>query len=198
MLNREEVAEILAHWDQFKWEVQGFGMMRTYDLDGDGEPRLQVWDQRLAVWGNGAIHDHPWNFTSRIIAGTLFNQRFDRSTRVRADGMHYGLYKELMITPGKDGGAQDEEPQEIYLTPEPVEMYSAGEEYKMGWQELHITRYAQGTVTMIERERTRGHDTASSIWPADNDVPWKFFRPRPAKFEECCVVLGDCLKTWWL
>lgn len=200
MLNKDEVKEILLNWPDYRWEVQGFGMLRTYIEDGDGEPRLQIWDQRLAQFGNGAIHDHPWNFTSRIIAGLLYNQRFERdNNQLIADkSAHPGakLFKEVLITPGKDGGAQDEEPFDTWLVPLQIEAYSAGEEYEMAWHELHVTRYLNGTVTMIERQRTRSHDTASSL--SSGSVPWIFFRPRIATPEECEAVIGDCLKEWWL
>lgn len=199
MLDDNEVKEILLHWMEYEWQVQGFGMLRTY-LEGDGEPRLQIWDQRLAVWGNGAIHDHPWHFRSRIIAGTLFNQRYRRFNSEDIDliGKQYEFswYNELKIQPGENGGALDEKPRRTQLRAEPIEVYSKNEEYTMLADELHITRYANGTVTMIERERMRAADTASSLWKGDID--WTFFRPRSATQQETAKVIGDCLYNWWL
>jgi hypothetical protein len=205
MLDDQEVYQILRDWKSYEWQVQGFGMLRTY-LKGEGEPRLQIWDQRLAVWGNGAIHDHPWDFRSRIIAGTLFNQRYRRYHR---DGVsqldidligkqhEFSWYNELKIQPGLDGGPlEGAAPARTQLRAEPIEVYAKTEEYTMEAAELHITRYANGTVTMIERERVTGSDTASSLW---KDGPhWSFFRPRPATPQEAAKVIGDCLYNWWL
>jgi hypothetical protein len=198
MLDDQEVYQILRDWKSYEWQVQGFGMLRTY-LKGEGEPRLQIWDQRLAVWGNGAIHDHPWDFRSRIIAGMLFNQRCRRwSDDIDLIGKRneFEWYNELKIQPGQDGGPLEEEPKRVQLRTEPVEVYAKTEEYTMRADELHITRYANGTVTMIERERVREADTASSLW---KDGPhWSFFRPRPATPQETAKVIGDCLYNWWL
>jgi hypothetical protein len=202
MPTRDDVHELLwREWKFLEWQVQGFGMLRTY-LGGPGETRLQIWDQRLAAVGNSAIHDHPWDFTSKIIAGTMINQRYRRPG---LDGFFYGgsttslarHYKERIITPGVAGGAS-EEIRDVFLMEGPIEVYSAGEQYSQTWDELHLSRYVQGTVTVIQRHRTRGEDKASSIWPADNDVPWSFYESRPAGITEVRTVIDSCLRMWWL
>jgi hypothetical protein len=203
LLDDQEVKRILLDWKDYNWQVQGFGMLRTY-LEGEGEPRLQVWDQRLAVWGNGAIHDHPWDFRSRIIAGTLFNQRYRRwqrngtsMTDIDLIGKHHEFewYNEVKIKPGEEGGQLDKKPKRVELRKEPLEIYTKTDEYTQFADELHQTRYINGTVTMIERMRVREADTASSLW---KDGEWVFFRPRPATAQEVAKVIGDCLYNWWL
>lgn len=196
MIDSDEVYNILTNeWKFLDWQVQGFGMLRTY-LDGPGEPRLQIWDQRLAEWGNGAIHDHPWHFKSRVIAGILFNQRYTRTSGIDRS---WAKYQAVKLTPGIGGGRHDEDPVEIWLSKNPVEVLSAGEEYSQRADELHLTRYLPGTVTIIERTRTpEMSDTATSIWPDDSDVPWIFFEPRPAGAGEVKTVVESCLRTWWM
>lgn len=145
MSARDEVREVLSYWPEHEWQVQGFGMLRTY-LPGDTEPRLQVWDQRLACWGNNAIHDHPWAFRSTIVAGTVFNQRFEISTpRVGSDPT--GHITEII--PGTRGGKLSDRPVEpCWITPHPVEVYSMGDSYRQTHREMHLTRYVQSTVTL--------------------------------------------------
>lgn len=168
--------------------MQGFGMLRTY-LPVDAEPRLQVWDQRLAQDGNSTVHDHPWDFTSIIYAGVLFNQRYVRNA---IEGQ---IWQERMITPGSGGGIKSEA-FDTRLGAKSPEVYGASEEYSQTWDELHLTRYLPGTVTFIQRDRVRGSDTASSF--SRGRIPWTFFHPRPATKSEIKTVIGDCLKAWWL
>ena len=138
LLSREEIQVILENWENYEWQVQGFGMLRTY-LGGSGEPRLQVWDQRLARWGNNAIHDHPWAFESTIYAGLLFNQRFDIYLRPQDPNGHI-----TDIIPGTRGGQLSERPvTPCLISPVPLEVYSMGDRYSQHHREMHLTRYAQ-------------------------------------------------------
>ena len=189
---RNYVENVLRNWHQHKWETQGFGMLRTY-LPGENEPRLQVWDQRLLVWENSNIHDHPWDFESTIIAGHLFNERYKRVESLNYFGAE--KYNEALIVPGP---VQEEAPtpHKVWLVRQPLEMYGPGEQYSQTWSELHTTRYSQGTVTLIERKRTRPDgDHASSIWKGDG--PWVSARPRPATNAEVQLVVDNALRTWF-
>lgn len=177
------------------WQVQGFGMLRCY-LPGENEPRLQIWDQRLIEWQYSPIHDHPWDFESTIVAGSLFNQRY---VRMGGDTMFFHCpvenYNEAIIVPGPDNEGV-ESTGTVRLATLPLEMYSAGERYHMSWAELHQTRYLQGTVTYIERERTRPDgDLASSIWQGDG--AWVSARPRPATASEARAAINLALDTWF-
>lgn len=190
-MNRATVVEILhnpfAH--QRKWEVQGFGMLRTYFSD---EVRLQIWDQRLAVFGNNAIHDHPWNFESTIMGGKIFNQRFHYSNSFAIGSPLPRWYKQVRIKPGSEGGPIGE-PEQVLLYSDPVEVYGPGESYVQNAVELHITRYDNGTVTLLKRERLANRpDEALSIWRGP--VEWTFYRPRPASGREIQIVAGDAFR----
>jgi len=117
-MTRDDVHAILLGWRSYEWQVQGFGMLRTY-LDGPGEPRLQIWDQRLATWSNNAIHDHPWAFTSTILAGTLFNQRYE----IRTVATHAPNGHTTDIIPGTRGGQLSERPVvPCDIIPQPIEV----------------------------------------------------------------------------
>lgn len=189
MFTSAEVHDILVNWKEHEWQLQGFGMLRTY-LPGEGEPRLQIWDQRLAQPGNNTVHDHPWNFESRIYAGLLYNQRYQRLP----DLWSYGTqgWTEHFITPGV-GGGEKAETKLITLKPEALEVYAKDETYGQHWSELHLTRYLNGTVSLITRDRVRENDTASSMSRGE----WTFFEPRPATRTEIKSTVANSLKEWW-
>lgn len=196
-LSREEVHEILLDWRSHEWQVQGFGMLRTY-LDGPNEPRLQVWDQRLACWGNNAIHDHPWAFTSTTYAGLLYNQRFEVETEWPEEWEDPNGHV-TVIVPGTRGGKLSERAVDpCRITPQPLEVYSLGDRYSQTHREMHLTRYAQGTVTLIERYDRETEDIARVAWYGESPDQPPFVNPYPATDEMVRVVISEAIATWWL
>lgn len=195
-LSRDDVRSILLDWRSFDWQVQGFGMLRTY-LDGPTEPRLQVWDQRLATWSNNAIHDHPWAFTSTIFAGTIYNQRYSVTEEARVQITPNGHVTEII--PGTRGGQLSERPvRPCRITLDPVEVYSMGDSYSQTHREMHLTRYLQGTVTLIERYGREEADMARVAWfGAAQDQP-PFVNPYAASPDVTEKVITDALETWWM
>lgn len=193
-LSRDEVREILTDWRHYEWQVQGFGMLRIY-LPGPGEPRLQVWDQRLATWSNNAIHDHPWAFESTIFAGMIYNQRYKIvPTEHQNPNGHT-----TEIVPGVRGGLLSERPVlPCRITPHPVEVYSMGESYSQTHREMHLTKYLPGTVTLITRSEREQEDIARIAWYGQADEQPPFVNPYPATNDIAAAVIGDCLKAWWL
>lgn len=199
-MTRDEVREILLDWRSHEWQVQGFGMLRTY-LDGPNEPRLQVWDQRLACWGNNAIHDHPWAFRSTIYAGVLYNERFDVETLwpEEWDEWEDANGHVTDIVPGTRGGLLSGRPVEpCRIEPQPLEVYSLGDTYSQTHREMHLTRYAQGTVTLIERVDREEADIARVAWYGEAHEQPPFVKPYHASREVAEMVIGDALATWWL
>lgn len=191
-LTREDVRDILCNWHDREWQVQGFGMLRTY-LDGPGEPRLQVWDQRLATWANNAIHDHPWAFESTIYAGILFNQRYEVDTESWNRNGHT-----TQIIPGTRGGQLSERPVvPCLIKPQPVEVYSLGDSYSQTHREMHLTKYHQGTVTLITRSEREDDDIANIAWYGGADEQPPFVNPYPAEPVLVQRVIGDALDAWW-
>lgn len=178
-----------------EWTAQGFGMLRTY-LDPDQVTRLQIWDQHLGVWANNAIHDHPWDFTSTIIAGTLWNERYqimEPQYNYPPSLAPWGVYNMVTIQPGSEG-KQLTEPEQVTLGRFPLEMYSMGESYSQEADELHMTRYAQGTVTVITRQRVKD-DTARSLWPHGGE--YNLTQVRRATDEDILNTLATALNNWW-
>lgn len=191
---REEIHQILLDHDRYTWQVQGFGMLRTY-LDGPNEPRLQVWDQRLATWSNNAIHDHPWAFTSTIYAGLLYNQRYvaDLNPIERTNG-HL-----TDIIPGTRGGKLSERAvRPCLITPQPVEVYALGDTYSQTHREMHLTRYLQGTVTLIERAEREAADIARVAWFGEASAQPPFVNPYEPTPQQVERTIGLALDTWFL
>lgn len=192
-LTRDDVHRILIDWPDYEWQVQGFGMLRTY-LDGPGEPRLQVWDQRIATWSNNAIHDHPWAFRSTIYAGTLFNQRYDIREGVAWPDGHV-----TEIVPGTRGGQLSERPvRPCGIETRPLEVYSVGDWYSQTHREMHLTKYLQGTVTFITRTERESEDIARVAWYGEPHQQPPFVNPYEASKRLAGIVIGDALKAWWL
>lgn len=190
-LTRDDIKQIFLDRHDYQWQVQGFGMLRTY-LDGPGEPRLQIWDQRLATWSNNAVHDHPWSFESTIFAGTIFNQRFTLFSNLHENGCV------TQIKPGTRGGQLSERPvHRTNISPLGVEVYGMGETYSQLHREMHLTRYAQSSITLIERTGREAADLANVAWYGEPGDQPPFVNPYEASDELVAAVVGDALKTWW-
>lgn len=191
----EEIVNILVNHRDYEWQVQGFGMLRTY-LGGSGEPRLQVWDQRLASWGNNAIHDHPWAFESTIFLGTIFNQRYTLEESMW-EGSKEAYW--TLIKPGVRGGKLSASPVErCALYREALEIYSMGDVYQQTHRELHITRYLPGTVTLITRTDREEADVATIAWFGSKVDQPVFVNPYPATPELTELIITDALAQWRL
>jgi hypothetical protein len=105
--------------------MHGIGMLRTY-LNPDRTLRLNLWHRELLNPGISTMHDHPWPFTSRIIAGKLTNQRFSRCTKNSVGAF---LMQEGRVTCGGGFNGIEGEPEIISLYAHPPEIYTAGMAY---------------------------------------------------------------------
>lgn len=125
-----QINEILAHPFDREWSIQGFGMLRTY-LDDEHIERLHIWDVDQAVDDVSTIHDHPWDFTSRIVRGRIRNQRFVAHGSEAAPKFY-----RARIRCGEGGGLLTE-PERVAICSLGVEAYGPGETYSMEAPELH-------------------------------------------------------------
>jgi hypothetical protein len=78
-LDRQQVHDILARADDHDWRMQDIGVLGLW-LDDERRTRLHVWTPDDAI-GEPLVHDHPFDFSSTVIAGELVNTRYveDRS-----------------------------------------------------------------------------------------------------------------------
>ena len=74
-LNKALVRTILGHAEDYPWVMQEIGLLGLR-LDDAREHRLHVWDPSSSV-GEPLIHDHPFDFTSTVIAGETTNTRYE-------------------------------------------------------------------------------------------------------------------------
>jgi hypothetical protein len=73
--NQALVRTILEHAEDYPWAMQEIGLLGLR-LDDRREYRLHVWDPSSSV-GEPPIHDHPYDFTSTVIAGEMTNTRYE-------------------------------------------------------------------------------------------------------------------------
>lgn len=191
------VREILMYPLAYKreWTVQGFGMMRTY-LDPEKTWRLNIYHPVLMVPNVSVVHNHPWDFDSWILGGTLTNIRYGASDE-QSTFQHSGTegeaqyeYARIMTgiqSPVGDAGAGGVMSQGTqWLIPVDVTDYTAGNYYSMHHAEIHETRYTPGCVTLNRRCKIGDGEHATVFWPAG--TPWVSAKPRIATQREVMLV----------
>lgn len=172
-----------------RWTLQGFGMLRTYLGDAE-EWRLHVWDSRFRVPGVTDVHDHPWDFASRVLAGVLVNRRFNvvpgRPTHWRTS-----------IECGEDAHVVGEA-EPVHLLTRSIEVYSASHErfrsYRQAADEIHVTESLDGTVSVVRRSFHEDRDHASVFVPDGEE--WIDAIPRRASGDEIDEILTLACGRW--
>ena len=187
MLTKEQVRQILFHPENHEWTTQGLGMLRTY-LDPSGIYRLHIWDSSQVNPQASRIHDHPWSFESRVIAGGLVNQRYYRSEH--PNSMEYQL---VQIKCGAGGGPVSGI-ETVHLLMVQEEELNAGDVYAQHWTELHDSAAEDGTVTIIKRDFKTDTEHATVCWEKG---PWGSAEPRRAEPEEVRYVTQTALERWF-
>lgn len=178
----DEVLRILKNPHEAVWTAQGFGMLRTY-LGDDKVWRLNVWHSALAVENVSTIHDHPWDFTSWIVAGKL------RNTRFLSGNVFDYPYRGMKIKTGEGGGPVGKEGARR-MGACPAEDYQAGDTYSQLWDEIHKTSCSDGAVTLNKRGRVGDGEHAHVFWDGINGRKWVDAEPRPATPEDIDLAIS--------
>lgn len=160
---------LLRNWSGNYWTTMGFGMIRTY-LDPAKRFRFNIWDDRLEVTNVSRIHNHPWGFTSYILAGSITNYRY-----IIAEGRP--THDAVQIVTGEEGGMRK------HLPPVRLVQASRLECRRGGWyhqeaSELHETDYQRGTVSINDRTEPSADHTATVLFPVGGS--WVDAKPREA------------------
>jgi hypothetical protein len=166
------------------WTVQGLGMMRTYLSK---EQRLHIWHSALQTPDASAVHDHPWNFTSKILLGKVNQHRYIR------DNAFGTPWQEQLIVCGEGGGVVGL-PSVVRLRKAAKEVYSEGDVYRQEAHELHASFPADNTVTVITREYKEDLDHACVFFPLG--VNFVSAEPRPASKAEILFITREVLRTY--
>lgn len=138
-LDRALVLTLLRHAEELPWRMQDIGLM-SLRLDDRRAFRLHVWDPGSDV-GEPPVHDHPYDFTSTIIAGELTNTRY----REDPAGDEYVRFR---YAPGAEDGRRSDT---VRLS-STATTFTVGHEYRQQAPELHASRQLPGTVTAIRCE----------------------------------------------
>lgn len=135
-LSKALVLTILRHAEDFPWRMQDVGLM-SLRLDDRRESRLHIWDPSYCV-GETPIHDHPYDFTSTIIAGEMTNIRYEED----ATGDEYVRFR---YTPDAEG----ERRSDAVRLSGTATNFKGGNQYHQLAYELHSSQQQPGTVTAI-------------------------------------------------
>jgi hypothetical protein len=168
-LDKALVYQLLAHAEEYPWTMQDLGLLGLR-LDDRREYRLHIWDPSSCV-GEPPVHDHPFDFVSRIIAGEMVNTRYTEDPA----GIEYSRIR----YPTRNEDAR--------TTADTVRLsgtattYTEGGQYGLTTQELHDSRQLPGTVTVI---RMTFKDVPELTVCRRDDAAWVSGRSRPATPEE--------------
>ena len=130
------VGTILRHAEDFPWKMQDIGLLGLR-LDDERTYRLHVWDPS-GTEGEPSIHDHPYDFTSTVIAGELTNGRYAEDP----EGEEYVRFRYSL----PDENESRSDLVRLSMSPESC---TEGDTYGQLASELHASWQQPGTVTVI-------------------------------------------------
>jgi hypothetical protein len=166
--NQALVRTILEHAEAFPWKMQGIGLLGLR-LDDRRIHRLHVWDPDGSD-GEPPIHDHPYDFTSTVLAGELTNTRY-------VEDPQGATHRRERYRPNDE---DDRRVDTVCLVGTST-TYGPGERYHQLAHELHGSRQVPGTVTLI---RCEWRDPAALTVCLPADSPWISGQSRPATPDE--------------
>lgn len=176
MIEPSSILAILENPFGRDWTVQGLGMLRLY-LDEPRDWRMNIWHSSLASVGVSRMHDHPWNFESHVICGRIRNTRYIEVT----DGTGDTQMQHSRLHCSKVG--ELEGPVTIRdLITGATESYGPGDTYTQTANEIHLSAAADGTITLLRRNRLGTNEHASVYWPLGR--PFGDARKSPPTDEE--------------
>lgn len=181
--------------DRREWTIQGFGFIRTYfgPADAPKKFRLNVWHSRFTVPHVSTIHDHPWDLTSLIVAGETFNQRYRMmNLPVQVEPLDY-THAFTTIKTGVGGGLEKSPFNACVLEKYPTEHYRPGDSYQQHAEEIHETKFLDGSVTL--NERIGDTERARVFWRYGTD--WVDAFPRAATRDEVADTVLYSLREWF-
>jgi hypothetical protein len=176
-IDRVLVRSILEHAPNFPWMTSDIGLLGLR-LDEQREHRLHVWAPDRSM-GPPVIHDHPYDFVSRIIAGQFTNVRY-------AEDPSGTNYRRDRYSPP----AEDERTTDTIQLTGTAETYREGDQYAQLAHELHDSYQVPGTVTIL-RLRFRGVNELTVCRP--EGAPWLSAQSRPATLEEVKEITSMAL-----
>jgi hypothetical protein len=178
-LDKVLVRNILEHPHEYPWRYQDIGLLVLH-LDGNREYGLHIWAPDRCI-GTPPIHDHPYDFVSRIVVGELTNARYVEDPT----GAKY--MRERYSPPNEESRITDY----VQLSSE-VETFREGDEYAQVSDELHDSHQLPGTVTIIQRAAFR-EVAALTVCRADENAAWVSGASRAPTSEEIADITKKAL-----
>lgn len=174
----EIVKKVMENPFDYEWELQGFGMLRTYI---DKDTRLQIWLKEFIVPNVTDVHTHPWDFTSYIYQGRVTNYSFHESSTQRPYLDRYEEYDRCLILTGEKAFVHEK--TKVFLQMCNTDIFTKGKIYKHRRDVPHRIRFTDGTITILTKSNIQEHNLAYSyVKGIDNE--WVSAAPRPATKEE--------------
>ncbi len=181
-LDKVLVRNILEHALEYPWRYQDIGLL-ALGLDEHREYALHVWAPDRCI-GTPPIHDHPFDFVSRIIAGELTNGRYVEDP----SGAKY--LRERYSPSNEESRTTDY----VQLSSE-VETFREGDEYGQVADELHDSHQLPGTVTIIRRAPFR-ELAELTVCRLDEKAAWVSGASRTPTSAEVTDITKQAL-TWF-
>jgi hypothetical protein len=180
-MNRNLVRTILEHAQDYPWTLQDIGVLGLR-LDERREYRLQVWDPALRV-GDPPVHDHPYDFTSKIVVGEMVNTvyREDRS------GIEH---RRLRYIPKREAAHHQVDTVRLSGTPTTIR---EGGTYSQLAHQLHDSHQLPGTVNVI---RYSFKDIKELTVCLLGDAPFVSGQSRPATPDEIKEITAKALERF--
>ncbi len=172
------VRTILEHAQDLPWTMQGIGLLGLR-LDDRREYRLHVWDPTSCV-SEPPVHDHPYDFTSTVIAGELINTRYEED----ASGVEY--HRMRYLPPDEDARTTGT----VRLSGTGTTL-TAGDRYFQLAHELHDGRQLPGTVTIIRMAFKAVRELTVCY---RDEADWVSGRSRPATPDEIKIITTKALE----
>jgi hypothetical protein len=167
-LSKALVQTMLQHAEELPWRMQDIGLMGLR-LDDRREYRLHIWDPSSCI-EEPPVHDHPYDFTSTIIAGALTNTRYEEDSA----GDEYVRFR---YSPG----AEDERRSDAVRLSSTATVFTEGNQYRQLAHELHASWQQPGTVTAIRCSWVEAPELTVCV---RDEGAWRSARGRDATYEE--------------
>ena len=167
---------------EYSWELQGFGMLRTYI---DKDTRLQIWLKEFIVPNVTDIHTHPWDFESYIFQGEITNYCFSELPPITPEFNKGYEYDRCLILTGEN--AYVKERTRVLIMEAYSFRYTKGDNYKHSKLIPHRIDFIDGTITVLTKENIHPNSLAYSY--VKDDGEWVSAAPRIATDEEVMTFI---------
>lgn len=178
-MSKALVLTILRHAEDFPWRLQPDIGLLGLRMDDRREFRLHVWDPAYSG-ADPPIHDHPYSFTSHVIAGELTNHRYEEDPAG-------GVYTRFRYVPG----AEHLRRSDSLRLSGTATTFTEGGRYSQVAPELHASTQLPGTVTVIRCSWVEASELTVCV---RNEGSWRSAQARDATRDEIKRVAAKALE----